>query len=392
MQCIAKFACYVCLLSFSFARAQTYVPFYDATSQQVSQTNIVNSLTSFESFGVKTRGSAAQANTLAWLKTKYLEFGFLPSQIAEDSYSYGGATCKNLIVTKTGTLYPNTFVIICGHYDTLNGPGTNDNGSGISVILETARLLQNIPTQYSIKFINFSGEEDGLRGSQHYVDAVVNATNPKMNIRLVINLDQVGGVAGEVNNTITCERDLSSPTSNNAASASMTTQLSNCIQMYSPLNTIISNAYGSDYVPFENNGEIITGLYETNESPYPHSSQDLLVHVDTEYVYNVAKGATGALMHFAVACTTCTLGISENKTAVFELYPNPASGEFTIQLDDSNFDRYEVTISNTVGQIVFTTLLDRKVQSIDVSALQQGLYIVTLSNPHRTITSKLVIR
>lgn len=373
------------------ALAQNYIPFYDATSSQVSQSNIISNLTSFENFGVKTRNSSAQANTLLWLKSKYLEFGFAPTQIVEDSYSYSGSTCKNLIVTKTGTLYPNTFVIICGHYDTVNGPGTNDNGSGVSVILEAARLLQNIPTQYSIKFINFSGEEDGLRGSQHYVDEIVNSTTPKMNIRLVINLDQVGGIAGEINNTITCERDLSTPSSNNAASSTMTSQLANCMELYSPLNTVISNAYGSDYVPFENNGEIITGLYETNESPYPHSSQDLLINLDTEYVFNVAKGTTGALMHFAIACTTCTLSNTEIEVASLQIYPNPATDRITIQFGES-IDEYNVVISNTLGQQVFRKSFISNNAEIDVASFQKGLYIVTVENRQKTIVTRIVIK
>ena len=77
----------------------------------------------------------------------------------------------------------------------------------MACILEMARVMQNVPTDYSVKFINFTGEEEGLNGSQHFVDAVVNATNPKMDIKLVFNIDEVGGVAGLTNNTITCERD-----------------------------------------------------------------------------------------------------------------------------------------------------------------------------------------
>src|SRR5690606_7180648 len=103
----------------------------------------------------------------------------------------------------------------------------------------------NFPTEYSIKFIHFAGEEDGLVGSQQYVNNVVNATTPKMKIRLMLNLDQVGGVAGESNTSITCERDQSNPTSNNAASNLMTQQLMACISNYSSLNPVMSNAYGS---------------------------------------------------------------------------------------------------------------------------------------------------
>ncbi|WP_395633425.1 M28 family metallopeptidase, partial [Flavobacterium sp.] len=165
------------LLTYS-SFAQQYVPFYGSVVDQVSSSNILNNLTEFENLGVKRRGTPALQNTLDWLKAEYLSYGYTAAQMQEYSFTNSTTTCKNLVVTKVGTLYPNTYVIICGHYDTITGRGTNDNGSGVVTIFEVARLLQNIPTEYSIKFINFSGEEDGLIGSQHFVSTVVNATNP----------------------------------------------------------------------------------------------------------------------------------------------------------------------------------------------------------------------
>ena len=80
---------------------------------------------------------------------------------------------KKLIVTKKGTYIRINTLPICGHFDSINGPGVNDNGSGTSVILEAARILQNISTEYSVKFIHFSGEEQRGKGSSHYVNNVV---------------------------------------------------------------------------------------------------------------------------------------------------------------------------------------------------------------------------
>jgi hypothetical protein len=155
------------LIVLSKSYGQTFIPQYETIVSQVSESNILTNLTEFENLGVKRRGTAALQNTLDWLKAEYLSYGYTASQLQEYSFTNGSTTCKNLVVTKVGTLYPNTYVIICGHYDTITGKGTNDNGSGVVTIFEVARLLQNIPTEYSIKFINFSGEEDGLVGSQH---------------------------------------------------------------------------------------------------------------------------------------------------------------------------------------------------------------------------------
>ena len=143
--------------------AQTFVQAYQDRVNQTTQNNINSYLTEFATFGVKTTGSTNNNNAFNWLKNKYLAFGYTAAQISENAFTYNGATTKNLILTKTGTKYPNIFVIVCGHYDTIAGPGVNDNGSGTSVILEMARILKDVPTEYSIKFINFTGEEQGLR-------------------------------------------------------------------------------------------------------------------------------------------------------------------------------------------------------------------------------------
>jgi Zn-dependent M28 family amino/carboxypeptidase len=52
-------------------------------------------------------------------------------------------------------------------------PGDNDNASGIAAILEIARILFSIDLKYTIRFVLFSGEEQGLRGSEHYADAIM---------------------------------------------------------------------------------------------------------------------------------------------------------------------------------------------------------------------------
>ena len=122
--------------------SQSYIPAYGTIVNQCSQTNITDDLTQYEALGVKAHGNAALTNTLNWLKNKYLSYGYAASQMEEHSYLYNNIINKNLILTKIGTVYPNIYVIVCGHYDSLNGTGTNDNGSGLACILETARLLQ----------------------------------------------------------------------------------------------------------------------------------------------------------------------------------------------------------------------------------------------------------
>ena len=375
--------------------AQSFVSAYGSIVSQCSQSNITTNLTEYEALGVKQRGTPALQNTLDWLKNKYTSFGYTASQLQEYSYTYSGSTavCKNLVVTKVGTLYPNTFLIVCGHYDSITGTGTNDNGSGVVSILEIARLLQNVPTDYSIKFINFSGEEDGLKGSQNYVSQVVNSTTPKMNIRLVFNLDEVGGVAGLTNNTITCEKDTSSPTTNNATSATFTNQLIACVGLYSPLQTYLSYAYASDYMSFQSNNEIITGFFETNETTHKHTATDLLVYMDPVYNFNVAKAAIGATLHFAQASTATLENQNIEKDFNVSFFPNPSKDTLHINLGNLPETNYSFSIVDINGKTVLEKDFSNAtlIESISINQLSKGIYLGVLTTGDKRITKKIVV-
>lgn len=67
--------------------------------------------------------------------------------------------------------------VIGGHLDSVaEGPGINDNGSGTATILEIALQMARLRIQPRnlVRFAFWSGEEDGLIGSQHYVDQLTN--------------------------------------------------------------------------------------------------------------------------------------------------------------------------------------------------------------------------
>lgn len=365
-------------------KAQELNPFYQSLASQVSHDNILGNLTTFESFGVKEMGTTAQQNALNWIVGQYQSWGY--TDIEQQEVNVWGETGYNIIVTKLGTVYPDKYVIIDGHYDTINGPGVNDNGSGTSIILEIARILKDVPTEYSIKFIHFTAEELGLIGSYHYVQEI--AVPQNLDIKLVLNIDQVGGVAGETNNTITCERDEDGPNSNNNDSEAVTSQLANLMELYSGLNTQISYAYGSDYVPFQEAGFVITGLYETNESPYPHSPDDTFENMDPDFVFQVAKGSLGAMCFFAKAYNDLSVNDMENRKV--SIFPNPA--DETVIIKNSIGGQYEVRLMDVSGKIVFAENSSEKELRFNTSSVPNGIYFLQIEGKNSDFTQKLIIQ
>lgn len=372
--------------------AQTFIQAYKNRADMVTQTNITGNLQEFANLGIKTTGSVANTNTLNWIKNKYISYGYAASQIEESPFTFGSTSSKNLIITKTGTVYPNKYVIICGHFDTIYGPGVNDNGSGTSIILEAARILKDIPTEYSIKFIHFSGEEQGLRGSSHYVNNVVYQGGVrKLDIKLVFNLDQVGGVKGNNNDTVYCDEDQGGLSSNNTASATVTQQLRNCTALYSPLKTEVDPAADTDYIPFEQKGEVITGFFERIRSTYPHSSKDTFANVDPVYVYNIGKATVGALQHFAVAATTTsgTKTTLKNPLSTAKIYPNPASSILNIELPDAKDANFSFELTNSFGRSIFKVNNETR---INVSTLENGVYVGVLKSGEQTFSKNILIQ
>ncbi len=112
---------------------------------------------------------------------------------------------QNVIAFIPGTIYTDSFIILCGHYDHLGKmgnavySGANDNASGIAMMLDMAKYFMINPQPYSIAFIGFAGEEAGLVGSYHFVQSPPKIS-PMDQIKFVFNMDLMGN--GEAGATI----------------------------------------------------------------------------------------------------------------------------------------------------------------------------------------------
>jgi Peptidase family M28 len=85
-------------------------------------------------------------------------------------------TITNVIATLQGTATPQRFYVVTGHLDsrvtnvlnfTDDAPGADDDGSGVALVLELARLFAPLQFPGTIVFATVAGEEQGLYGSAH---------------------------------------------------------------------------------------------------------------------------------------------------------------------------------------------------------------------------------
>lgn len=103
----------------------------------------------------------------------------------------------NLIGEIRGIDDSDELIIIGAHYDTVDvSKGADDNGSGVSSLLETMKILSNYSFSKTILFIAFDQEEYGMLGSSYFVEQY--QKNQKK-VLAYINLDMIGFYNAEKN-------------------------------------------------------------------------------------------------------------------------------------------------------------------------------------------------
>jgi aminopeptidase YwaD len=146
-------------------------------------------------------------------------------------------------------------LILGAHFDSVPGsPGANDNAGGTAAILEMARRLPLVLRE-QIYFVSFDAEEDGLIGSNAFVQAMPTSTLD--GLKAMLNFDMVA-----VNNTL---------------SVGGSSALVNLIRGLYPQIGQFSDFAGSDHASFFNKGVPVVFFWRGFEPNY-HLPSDTKVN------------------------------------------------------------------------------------------------------------------
>jgi hypothetical protein len=158
--------------------------------QQLDEELYLGYLENLTDFGPRVTGTPACDSAGDYIYDQFVSMG-LDAEYhyweIDDLWAY------NIVATFNGTdTSSDEEYIICAHYDSVeNSPGADDDGSGTAAVLSAANIMRNAEFNHTIKFITFSGEEQGLLGSYSYAqEAAQNGDN----IIAVFNLDMIGYV------------------------------------------------------------------------------------------------------------------------------------------------------------------------------------------------------
>lgn len=132
----------------------------------------------------------------------YLQIDVYPQQFQME---FAGQTVypSNIVMSIQGTDAAAGVVIVSAHYDTINRnmfegdafqPGANDNATGVSALLELARIMVQEPHRATLVFVFFAAEETGRQGSLALVNDFIQPS--QIPVVAVMNMDSTGSVAG----------------------------------------------------------------------------------------------------------------------------------------------------------------------------------------------------
>jgi len=318
---------------------------YDARVQmvmdQVVQSDLVGMLNGLTGETSVTIGGASQVITSRYsyrtqcrLAEQYvfetMQATGLP--VEYQTYTHESNDWRNVIATLTGVSRPGRQILVTAHLDDMPGtafaPGADDNGSGSVTVLRAAQIMAALQFEKTIRFICFTGEEQGLLGSYAYaVGAVVRGDT----IDAVVNLDMI---AYESDGLDVIELHAGTTVAASGAIADAFMNVNTTYGLgFTPEKVTTGSSYSSDHASFWSLGyPAILAIEDFQDfTPWYHTELDRVATLELDFFTRFAKAAVGTVA--TLAGPAWTVGVEPPAPAVFiALGPNPTTRGAVLRL------------------------------------------------------------
>jgi hypothetical protein len=315
-------------------------------------------------------------------------------------------TITNVIATLPGTASPERCYVVTGHLDsrvtdvlnfTSDAPGADDDGSGVAVVLELARLFATRQFPGTLIFATVAGEEQGLYGSAYMAQQMKAAGS---DVQGMFSNDIVGASQAwdgtkpdphtlrlfvEGIPTAATQQQISVMQSVGGENDGATHQLARFVTEVAPRELTDMNIRvvwrrdrylrGSDHLSFQAQGYPAARFTEPREN-FAHEHQDTQVvngvqfgdlaeFVDYDYIARVARVNGAALWALATAPSTPKNALihvtvptgfagTNLTTLTWDAGPEPDLASYEIVLRETSSPQWTQTID--VGNVSTVTL------------------------------------
>lgn len=226
----------------------------------------------------------------------------------------GRFSSSALIAERRGTTRPDEVVLVGAHYDAFY-QGADDNSSGLSGVLELARLFSNRAFDRTVRFVGFDLEELGLVGSTRYVASL--PREEKIVVALVFDCvgysDSTPGSQLSLPGLPPRDRgdflavianDASLPQALEVRALTDALSLIPSVTLVAPADgasPIAGNLMRSDHAPFWLDGRPAVFMTDTANfrNPHYHRDTDVPETLDPAFLRGVVQTAAASLAYWA---------------------------------------------------------------------------------------------
>jgi len=244
-----------------------------------------------QEIGPHPTGSNALESVKEYIINELNETGL---NIRLEEWRLEGKSGINIEATLEGVKNNDYFVIVSAHYDSVDiSPGAEDDGSGVSVVLNLAKIMSSYSFNSSIRFVLFSGEEQGRLGSICYAK---NSYKRGDKILGDLQLDGVGYAVYKAGGKILRHHS-------NDQSKWMVGYSQKTAEIFYDLIELeildLPHVSFSDHTSFIEMGYDASYLFRYDDNPYYHTSEDKLEYMNMTYLKKVCRLTLGTLSFMA---------------------------------------------------------------------------------------------
>jgi Zn-dependent M28 family amino/carboxypeptidase len=252
-------------------------------------------------FTLVTRSTTAATYIEKATQYAYEHFQSLGLAVSYHTWQYSSSQRRNVVAEQSG-LDPNCLYLLTAHLDDTSptpnsqAPGADDNASGATGVLVAADILSRYQFTCTLRYVLFTGEEQGLLGSEAYARDAAASGDPILG---VLNLDMIA--YNTPGSPATIEMDIRSGQAGDQDRV-LTNMVSGVIQAYQLNLTALvyaSDDSGSDQYSFWMAGFPAVEVIEDwdDHTPYYHTTNDRVGTLNMPYFTAYVKAMVGAMAH-----------------------------------------------------------------------------------------------